>query len=126
MIPSEQQKARERLVQAAIAYIKAHFQDVGLTMDVIAAGVHYSKYHLSRCFMEVVGETPMRVLARVRCEKAAELLATSTLSVTEITQMVGYQSHGAFSAVFTQRYGMTATQYRRVHTATSDEAATEA
>ena len=50
---------------------------------------------------------------KIRCEKAAELLRTTDLSVGEIAAMVGYAHQGKFGEIFRRTYGCSPLAYRR-------------
>ena len=71
-----------------------------------------SKYHFSRIFSEVFGESPYQYISKLRIEQAKRLLVTSELGINEICDMVGYTSSGSFSFLFRKKTGMSPTQYR--------------
>ena len=48
-------------------------------------------------------------------EKAASLLAEGRLSVMEISGMAGYENCSKFAAAFRSEYGMSPSDYRRLH-----------
>jgi len=48
-------------------------------------------------------------------EKAKELLETSDLSVSEAAFKTGFGSPSNFSKVFTEKYGITPSQFRRIN-----------
>lgn len=83
-----------------------------LDLEALAAAAHVSKYHFSRCFAEVYGETPMRYLTRRRIERAQDLLRSANLTVTEVCMLVGFSSLGSFSKRFRELVGESPTQYR--------------
>ncbi|TWD84865.1 AraC family transcriptional regulator [Kribbella amoyensis] len=76
-----------------------------------AAGV--SKYHFLRCFAAAYGETPMQYVTRRRIERAADLLRSTNLTVTEVCAMVGYAGLGTFSRRFTELVGVSPSEYQR-------------
>jgi AraC-like DNA-binding protein len=79
----------------------------------IARAAHASPAHFSRSFRDAFGETPHQYLLTRRMERAKHLLRSSSLSVTEISLEVGFQSLGSFSAAFKRIVGATARDYRR-------------
>lgn len=83
-----------------------------LDLDALAAAANVSKYHFTRCFAQVYGDTPMRYLTRRRIERAQDLLRSANLTVTEVCMMVGFSSLGSFSSRFRELVGETPTQYR--------------
>jgi AraC-like DNA-binding protein len=46
-------------------------------------------------------------------KKAAELLATTRLSVAEIAEQVGYMNQSKFASVFKKQFGLSPLEYRR-------------
>ena len=83
-----------------------------LTLDALAARAYLSRYHFIRLFRRRYFETPHRYLTRKRLEKAKELLADSSLSVTDICFDVGFESIGSFSTLFHKSVGWTPSIYR--------------
>ena len=53
----------------------------------------------------------------VRIEYAANLLTTSAMNITEISESVGFESPRHFSTLFKQIKGMTPSEYRKAHSA---------
>lgn len=101
--------------RAVARVIEAMYQRVGddLTVDDMARTAMYSKFHFSRMFRHVTGVSPGRFLSAVRFQEAKRLLASTSLSVAEISNRVGYSSLGTFSTRFKSSVGVTPTEYRR-------------
>lgn len=93
-------------------YLQEHFSD-SFSLTEVAKYSCMSKYHFSRVFTAVFGESPNTFVARLRIEKAKKMLVTEKLSIREICENVGYSSIGSFSALFRKQVGMSPTQYRR-------------
>jgi AraC-like DNA-binding protein len=84
-----------------------------LTLDEMARTAMFSKFHFTRMFQRVTGISPGRFLAAVRLQEAKQLLASTSLSVTEITHRVGYSSVGTFSSRFSSSVGVPPRIFRR-------------
>lgn len=78
----------------------------------LSARVGISESHLRRTCLALTGDTPMRYLKRLRLNAATQLLRTSSLSVKEITSIVGCQDLSHFIRDFRQQYGRTPAAYR--------------
>ena len=65
-----------------------------------------------RC-LQVNGRSPMRQLAFLRMQKAAELLASTREKIATIAAQVGYQDAFAFSVAFRRQLGVTPSLYRK-------------
>ena len=73
----------------------------------------FSKYHFSRIFDAMVGETPFEFIKRVRLEKAASLLRIHPQqTITEIALECGFNNLEVFSRNFTNYFSKTPTQWR--------------
>ncbi|WP_322795053.1 AraC family transcriptional regulator [Tepidiforma sp.] len=72
-----------------------------------------SEAHFIRSFKRAFGETPHHYLKRRRIERAMHLLRSSTLPVTEVCAMVGFESLGPFSTAFRALVGCSPTEFRR-------------
>src|SRR5690606_40218571 len=83
-----------------------------LDVPAIAASVHMSAGHFSRCFREAFGETPYGYLMTRRLERAMALLRRGDLSVTDVCFEVGWTSLGSFSARFTEVVGESPSAYK--------------
>jgi AraC-like DNA-binding protein len=102
----------EKAVNRAIAAMRERFGEE-LTIDELARTAMYSKFHFSRAFRQVTGVSPGRFLSAVRFQEAKRLLLSTSMSVAEISNRVGYSSLGTFSTRFKSSVGLSPTQYRR-------------
>ena len=91
--------------------VDRHYADP-IDLDALAATAGLSKYHFLRCFAEVYGRTPGVQLTERRIERAQDLLRSTTLTVTEICERVGYGGLGTFCRRFRELVGESPTQYR--------------
>ncbi|HWL15812.1 MAG TPA: AraC family transcriptional regulator [Opitutus sp.] len=82
------------------------------TLAHLARVAAMSPYHFLRLFRATFGQTPRQRAIEVRLERAKQLLADTTLSITAICDAVGYESLGSFSALFARHVGMTPRLYR--------------
>lgn len=100
--------------RAVVRVIEVMYKRIGdeLTVDELARTAMYSKFHFSRMFRHVTGVSPGRFLSAVRFQEAKRLLASTSLSVAEISNRVGYSSLGTFSTRFKSSVGVTPTEYR--------------
>jgi AraC-like DNA-binding protein len=64
-------------------------------------------------FNELVGEPPLRYVARCRMRRAVALLRKSTATLPQIAERVGYESEVSFSRAFRRHLGMSPAAYRR-------------
>jgi AraC-like DNA-binding protein len=79
----------------------------------VAKAANLSPFHFHRSFALVFRETPHQYLTRHRLEKAARLLRSTEMSVTEVGLETGFESAAAFSDVFRRYHGVPPLRYRR-------------
>lgn len=85
--------------------------DIALKTLADVAGL--STFHFSRMFKQSTGLPPHAYLRRLRCEKSKALLASTTLSMSEIATQVGYETQQAFARMFRAEVGASPSEYRR-------------
>jgi AraC-like DNA-binding protein len=72
---------------------------------MLAQEVGCSTFHLSRIFAELSQMSIPKYLRMKRIERAAELLRSKKLNVTEAAMAVGYASLSAFNKAFVEQMG---------------------
>lgn len=102
----------QRLVRKAMAFIHEHFAEY-ISRREIAQHVSISEDHLTFCFRQELGTTPIEYLQRYRVHQARRLLKDTERSVTEIALDVGFSDSGYFSRIFRRVTGMSPETYRR-------------
>jgi AraC-like DNA-binding protein len=83
------------------------------SLDDLAKECGVSRSVLAERFMRLVGLPPMQYLADWRMQLAASLLRSTTASLAEIAERVGYGSETALSHAFKRRLGVAPAPYRR-------------
>jgi AraC family transcriptional regulator len=100
-------------VECAIARMWEGYSEP-LSLADIAKSAILSRFHFSRVFREATGVSPGRFLSAVRIYEAKRMLASTPLSVTDISLAVGYNSLGSFTNRFTESVGLSPTRFRRM------------
>lgn len=103
--------ARSSEMDELITYIHQHIYEP-LSLSRLAGYVAYSPYHFTRIFKEKTGLSPLYYVSSLRLQKAKELLLHTKLSVREIGLIIGQQSLGTFTSRFTERVGVTPSNFR--------------
>ena len=78
----------------------------------LAEAVHCSVPHLNRVCRKLYGQSPMHRLARLRLQRARELLAHSNWQISQVAQRVGYPDAFNFSHWFRHQTGVSPSHYR--------------
>ncbi len=100
-------------VESAIASIWESYGEP-LSLSDIAKSAILSRFHFCRVFTEATGVSPGRYLSAVRIYQAKRLLVSTSLSVTDISLAIGYNSLGSFTNRFTESVGASPTRFRRM------------
>jgi AraC family transcriptional regulator len=87
--------------------------DTESSLQVLAKESGYSRVHFVRMFRAATGYTPHNYLLKLRLDRVRELLASPTLSLTDIALECGFSSHSHLSRAFRQVLGATPSEYRR-------------
>lgn len=87
--------------------------DKKISLDELSKHFFVSKCYLSRIYKEVTGFTVNEYINIVRIKKAQSLLENTDYSITEISEMVGYDSITYFEKVFKTYIEKSPLKYRR-------------
>jgi AraC-like DNA-binding protein len=98
-------------VGAAKRFVQAHV-DEAITLDQVVKQVHVSRFYFCKFFKRATGMTLTDYIARVRIEKAKELLGDPSRRISEVVFASGFGSIPRFNSVFKQHVGMAPTDYR--------------
>ncbi len=101
-----------RFVRKALVYLHEHYAEPISRKDV-ASHVGLSQGHLTRCFRQEMGVTPITYLNRYRVKQAKALLESGEKSVTDVAMAVGFSDSHYFARVFRREVGMSPSAYRR-------------
>ena len=86
-----------------------------LSLDELAAQANFSISHLSAVFKRETNLTVLDYITNCRIDRAKELLSTTTMSIGEIADAVGYQDAKYFSRIFHKQVKIKPSDYRKLH-----------
>jgi AraC-like DNA-binding protein len=110
--PTTVGSATHPAVAATVARLEASPEEQW-RLDDLARAVNLDPAYLGRLFAQHVGLTTMGFLARVRAERAATLLAHTTLPAAQVGAAVGWDDPTYFARRFRTLVGLTPSEYRR-------------
>ena len=93
-------------------YIDSHYME-DLSLKALAGVFHLNSSYLSRLFKEKCDINYSDYLNMVRIEKSKKILASSLLSVNEVSDVVGFADYRYFTKVFKKYQGVSPQVYRK-------------
>lgn len=98
------------LAEQVAAYIQSHIGE-HLTVAGIATHFHYSRAHLSAICKTYSGVSISQMITHANMQRAKELLLEQTLSVAQISELLGFSSPQYFSRKFSEEVGVPPSKY---------------
>lgn len=89
-------------------------QDKLLTCSEIAEYCHYNVQYLSRVFVKQTGRTLLEYIHEQKIRRAEILLADETLSLRQISEMLGFANEYYFNSFFKRINGMSPGLFRKL------------
>ena len=108
----ERQDSTKSFVQNAEEYVRSHYADQNLSVEVICKKLNVSAAYFSTIFKKETGKTFVRYLTDYRMEQAVNLLMTGNDKTYVIAEKVGYSEANYFSYVFKKQFGVSPSRYR--------------
>ena len=102
----------KRLVRLAMVYLHMNYSQP-ITRRDIAKHIGITEDHLTFCFRQELGITPVHYLQRYRINQAKRLLKESDQTITEIAFNVGFSDSGYFSRIFRREVGVSPEMFRQ-------------
>ena len=103
-----------KYIQTALSYIA---DDCKKTIDVekLIADSHLSKSQFYRLFKEYTGTSPLRFQQSCRLSAAADYLVLYDRKIQDICKCIGIDDPLYFSRLFKKEFGVSPTQYAKLH-----------
>lgn len=109
-------EATRAAYEESILRVQMHMQktlDDPFDANEIASVAGFSRFHLSRLFSAMTGESLLEYRRRLLLERAAHSLLYKARSVTELSFEAGYETPETFTRAFSKLYGVPPGEYRR-------------
>jgi transcriptional regulator GlxA family with amidase domain len=84
----------------------------GISLNDVAAYAGYSPSHFSSLFRQRTGESLVNYFNTLRLNRACELLRETNMKINQICYKVGIEDNYYFSRLFSQKMGVSPTEYR--------------
>ena len=100
------------VIRAVLGYLIANYSGE-ISVNSLSQKYNVSPEYLSRLFKKEIGVAITEYISDLRLKKATDLLKSEKLSVSDISQYVGYTDQNYFARAFKKRYGVSPTLYRK-------------
>ena len=99
-------------VSRAVGFIEEHFSDP-ITIEDSVSHSQVSRRHFFRLFEQAIGVAPMEYLKKLRLQKAASMLLTTNVSVTQVAFACGFNDSNYFSSLYHKEFGVSPSQFKK-------------
>jgi AraC-like DNA-binding protein len=101
------------LLEKLGAVMSAYLADEDFGVETMASAMGMGRSTLYRKLEPLLGKSPMDAMWDYRLEQAAQWLAETSITISEVAYGVGFKSVPHFCGRFRERYGETPSGYRR-------------
>ncbi|MBQ7841317.1 MAG: AraC family transcriptional regulator [Lachnospiraceae bacterium] len=106
------QKSSTSYINQAIDYIQ-HNYAYDIRIQDVAHHVGIDRTYLYKLFLRELGTSPQQFLISYRLSMAKQLLSSTTLQITEISNSCGFTDSASFCHQFRKQFQLTPSQFRR-------------
>lgn len=107
-----QPETENELVRQIQGIVREKYREPDFNVHMLGELLHMSSAYLGRIFTDQTGIKLVDHIARMRLDRACELLRTTKKSIKEIAGEVGYTDPGYFTKVFQQKMKIKPLEYR--------------
>ena len=113
-IITESRKATTiNVIDKAKIYVDENYMDCDLNIEQISEFLHYSPNYFSALFKKETGKAFMSYLLDIRLEASKDLLLSTDLLTSEVSEKVGFASSNYFSYCFKKQMNMSPSVFRK-------------
>ena len=105
-------ESMENHLVVAVKDLITRKMDENLRISDICSELGYSKSYISKLFKEQTGDTIASFGAKVRINRAKELIREGVMNFSEISDMLDFDNPQYFSRVFKRETGMTPSEFK--------------
>lgn len=101
----------DKLLQDTVDYVIENIESTTLTVDIIAKNIGMSRTNFYRKVKALTGLSASEFLRKIRMDRAAQLLKTNKIRVSEVRFLVGISDADYFRECFKKQFGITPSEY---------------
>jgi YesN/AraC family two-component response regulator len=99
-------------LRSIVAFCTRNFSE-NLSLSLLEEKLHLNKYYISHLFSGKLGLRFNDYVNSLRISEACRYLVATDYSVTEISEMVGFNTLRTFNRSFTKQMGTSPSEYRK-------------
>lgn len=104
----------EGITARTISFMKENLNKK-LSISDICEHVHYNKSYLFSTFKKETSKTVMQYFTILKIEKAKHLLRKNQMNITQISELLAFDTPNYFTKTFRKITGYTPLQYKKMH-----------
>ncbi len=112
--------AEKQLLERAMRIVEANLDNPDFGVPVLVREMGMSQSVFYRRIKGITGQSVAEFIRDVRLKRAAQLLATSELRISEIASQVGFEDSKHFREAFRKIYSLSPSEYAKEHRAVSN------
>ncbi len=101
----------EIFLQNSLAIVERHLSDSSFSVEQLADELNLSRMQLHRKLKAITNQSATEFVRHVRLQRAANLLAARSATVSEVAFTVGFESLSYFSKSFREQFGVLPSEY---------------
>ena len=105
----------EKILSKALAVVENHMRDEDFDVELFSREMGMGRGTLYRKLKALTGLAPNPFIRSIRLKRAAQLLKTQKVLVSEAMEHVGIMDSSYFSRIFKKEFGMSPTAYMNSH-----------
>lgn len=103
----------DRFIGEVLQHLEQHYSEEEYGIDDLCRAMHISRVQLHRKLVAVSGLSASHFISKFRVDKAAKLLESTRMTVSEAAFEVGFHDANYFSRIFSKIYGISPGDYRK-------------
>lgn len=107
----EMQSSDEKFLSRCMNIIEENMQNEDFNVEMFAEAMNLSTSMLYRRIKNITNLGPNDLIKSIRLKRAAQLLTTDALRISEVAEKVGFLDVRYFSTCFKKEFGVTPSQY---------------
>ena len=113
--PDSRHDIQNFYIRETIQYIHDHYNEA-LSVELLADHCNLNRSHFSRLFKKELSLSPSQFILQYRLKMASELLSTTSASIQDIAESVGFTNSFNFSTSFKKFFGVNPSKWRHQET----------